>query len=887
MPEELDNAEVCKIHLLDVGRDEYGDAVLCQFGKRTVLIDGAHPGDHDGTPGHLSIPEQIETLLGANKPYPIDLLIITHAHQDHIGCLPRLIKDGLLKVGWILTIDPRLGWGRAGGEDSFRDADKSVANLAAALREEVRFERGTRDFALNQFFSDAVSLETSYKQMLETLQQSGAKVIKFGNPNADITSLENEFSDINLKILGPGNAHLLECADQIGKKTRDSVDLAQTVLKTDAAGTSEADAYRRIIGDMSSKTDSADSVDAAARPGPFINLQSIITQFEYAGHKFLFAGDFQFADPQTKNEVILAGVEEAKAKIKTEAPYSFVKLSHHGSSNAFSEEMLADLGETKNFGLCAGEASTHHPAQKILKLLDKNKDKIRWARTDHNGTVTLIFKKNQKEPKINIQKGVLNDAKPNFIDLTASLPAVAPPPSSSFSSGKSAIANEQSLAASKGEEIKEISENELPETVSLTEKNNFIEFTAKIPHAPAEISFSGNFTIKIKTDDQKSKDNENEPAADETDNYDASFLIGGGRGIMRDLLFVTSAEKLTENIGQSETKQILQAFEKQGIPVYSELPSGVKKSAEAAGYVRQKLSEYPNIRGVVIIGGFDAVPAQILDSLPTNLRNSLPQNDDPDNFIIWNDEIYGDRDGDGLPEIPVSRIPDGRSAKLVYQALQAGESRSGNAKFGIRNIYRPFAVDIFNKIPGSENLHISKDTVFDQQPPLRVEAEQVYFMLHGDYRDSSRFWGEETPSNREAFHVYNLPDSFRGVVFAGCCWGALTVDTPAGRTYPNRPFSLNTVESSIALSFLERGANAFVGCTGAHYSPTEPPFDYFGGPFHAAFWHFYNAGYAPAEALFKAKLEYIRQMPHGRTSVIQQAIEYKILRQFTCLGLGW
>jgi hypothetical protein len=86
---------------------------------------------------------------------------------------------------------------------------------------------------------------------------------------------------------------------------------------------------------------------------------------------------------------------------------------------------------------------------------------------------------------------------------------------------------------------------------------------------------------------------------------------------------------------------------------------------------------------------------------------------------------------------------------------------------------------------------------------------------------------------------------------------------------------------------LARGANAFVGCTGAHYSPVEPPFDYFGGPLHAAFWHFYNLGFCAAEALFKAKIEYINQMPHGRTTPIQQAIEYKILRQFTCLGLGW
>ncbi|MDI3288205.1 hypothetical protein [Polyangium sp. 15x6] len=33
------------ITLLDVGAEQYGDAVLCRFGGISVLIDGAHPGD--------------------------------------------------------------------------------------------------------------------------------------------------------------------------------------------------------------------------------------------------------------------------------------------------------------------------------------------------------------------------------------------------------------------------------------------------------------------------------------------------------------------------------------------------------------------------------------------------------------------------------------------------------------------------------------------------------------------------------------------------------------------------------------------------------------------------------------------------------------------------
>jgi hypothetical protein len=56
------------VHLLDVGPDEYGDAVLCRFGDVSILIDGAHPGDHRSKDGHPSIPQQLETLLDQQRP---------------------------------------------------------------------------------------------------------------------------------------------------------------------------------------------------------------------------------------------------------------------------------------------------------------------------------------------------------------------------------------------------------------------------------------------------------------------------------------------------------------------------------------------------------------------------------------------------------------------------------------------------------------------------------------------------------------------------------------------------------------------------------------------------------------------------------------------------
>ena len=56
---------------------------------------------------------------------------------------------------------------------------------------------------------------------------------------------------------------------------------------------------------------------------------------------------------------------------------------------------------------------------------------------------------------------------------------------------------------------------------------------------------------------------------------------------------------------------------------------------------------------------------------------------------------------------------------------------------------------------------------------------------------------------------------------------------------------------------------------------------------HSEFMASLLAGFAPAEALFKAKRSYATAMPHGQGRPVDEAIEFKILNEFTCLGLGW
>ena len=834
------------VHLLDVGLKEYGDALLCQFGEVSVLIDGAHPGDQDGSSGHESIPDQISTLLNQpNPPYKVTLLIVTHAHDDHIGCLPNLVANNKLAADFALVADPLLGWGRTNPDDGSDNAinDDRVRGVVAALREHVLTE-GTDDATLAEVIADLVTLEQRYNQMLNTLAQRGTKVIRHGrnSPQSLLNALLAK--GVDLKILGPSQTLLALCAERIRQATDAIIADVASAFANDAALTPTS-LYRQLVGGGD------DFVSDAGRPGAAVNLQSIVTSFRYKGKRFLFGGDMQFEAPGVDNTEDL--IRNLRKKVKNEGPYAFVKLGHHGSFNAFSETIYQELnvnGVSNLFGICAGEQSTSHPNPATLEVLKDHQNQIRWARTDHNKQSSFFFTATGS-PQIEIEEGQLNDPVPNTSDIT-------PEPELETEETETAVEKTTVVSASEG---------------------SVVEVTARIPHASTRVTLTIDVEPRATAGPTPAK-----PSTGSTSDQLPPIKIAGGRQLPK-LLFVTNKDKLARNIGEREARHVITTLRARGLQLIEQLPG--TDVAQAASRVRQTIRETGKIDGVVILGGYDVVPSQSVDCVPTVLQSRVSRSGDADNFIVWSDDIYGDADGDLLPELPVSRIPDGNRAALVFAALGAKADSLPNPRVGVRNVMRPFAAEIFGNLPGSNQMLVSKPTTFNRTPQYSLDAERIYIMLHGDFTDSSRFWGEETEGNQEAMNIGNLPAKVGAVVFTGCCWGALTVNTPAGRTVNGRIFGQKSPDDSLAMSFLKRGATAFVGCTGSHYSPLQAPYNFFGGPMHEAFWGNYATNRSPAQALFNAKLEYLRGMPHGQTSPNSQAIEYKILRQYTCLGLGW
>lgn len=365
------------------------------------------------------------------------------------------------------------------------------------------------------------------------------------------------------------------------------------------------------------------------------------------------------------------------------------------------------------------------------------------------------------------------------------------------------------------------------------------------------------------------------------------FALGAGRQLPR-LLFVTSRTALGRRIGTVAARTVLAGVQDAGHAVHDTLPAGLAPPARAIEAVRRSLDREPAVEGVAILGGYDVVPAQRIDCLPARLRARVSAGDDPDNFIVWSDDAYGDRDDDCLPELPVSRIPDGGSADLVYTALQTPAIRAARSRRGVRNAARPFADRVFGTLPGRGSMLRSSPVRHNATPGFSLGGACVYLVLHGLPTNGTAFWGEDGHRHPMAVSGANVPRRPGLVVFAGCCYGALTVEQPANTAMGGHAVKSRALDASLALGFLMNGARAFIGSTALHYSPVQPPYNYFGAPLHEAFWRAFVSGTAPARALWRAKHHYAAGLPHGQErNSLAEAVEFKTFREFTCLGLGW
>ncbi|HEX5759153.1 MAG TPA: MBL fold metallo-hydrolase [Thermoanaerobaculia bacterium] len=879
----MDAAKAFRVHLLDMGRVSYGDCVLVEVGGKRILIDGGHPGDAFK---NARIAKQLGTLLNESQPHSIDLLVVTHCHGDHIGCLEDLIVDGVIGVKNALVADPELGF------PAKRDTDEPALSrdgerILRALEEEAL--TSLPDAEIARVLDGVAIYREDYERLLTALSDAGAEVVFYGRdglgPEEATEWLAPLFTDVGVYVPGPSIAMLETCQDRIAtyvkKKRHDLADF-ESRKRVDSA--TDRVALYRAVADPARRTDSGDLFDGDVdSPGPAKNDQSIVLVIEANGHRVLLGADMQFAQPE------ITGLGPSMDALLQEtaqwAPFSFVKLSHHGSYNGFDQDVLDAWQGTKNFGVSTGVAKTPHPAGTVLDVLSQHADELRWARTDRNGRITVSLPANGPTT-MKKQRGVFNDDRRNAAYDAA----------------------EETLEAASEFPQEQVVSGGAP-------TRDTVEVIARVPHRRTRVQVTievepaedGAGRSGLQVEDHRRRSarllGERRPSISPGEKK-----LGGGRELPQ-LLFVLPEEKrFARRVGEDQTSAVRRIIEDAKQPVVRLGSSPEDFESCRSEVLAAVAKEQP--KGVVLIGGYDLIPSEHLDLLEAATRAELPapgsRSSDPDDWLIWSDDAYGDLDNNGFPELPVSRIPDGQRADVVINALAAGDRRELKTRGGVRNVARPYADEILQRLVGGKgDLLISAPTRPQDVPADVCGCDHVYLVLHGRYDELHVFTGdtdrESGEPGGEAFACSNISDVAAGnVVFCACCWGALPVARPAVKWRPGLPLASLTPAESIAVSFLRYGARAFVGTTGVHYPPD--PTDTVansGGPFHLAFWshllgHNGRQPQAPALALLRAKEAYRDGRPYfsagdpeADRSRLDDAIEIKHTFQFTCLGLGW
>lgn len=863
-----------KYHFLDVGAQKYGDCIVVEFGSVRVLIDGSHEKDFEGQAGFDSTPEQLAEIFSSEAtPHPITLMVVTHCHQDHIGALPKLVSEGIIKPKWALITDHKLGFGRTDDDSDSANRtdllDPRAQRLAAALREEDASDLS--DAELEEFMDGAMTVESKYSRMLADLKKKGVKVVEYrGQPLP--AALIADMAPSAMTLLGPSRDQLVLAAQQIATTNKEATDAVRDALVRDAT-LSDLDLYRQIVTREARDAAQAQGVDASsadfANPrGNGMNCQSITLAFGPPAARALLAGDMQFAEPGVKGAN--SEIAKLRAVVKAAGPFRLFKTTHHTSHNGQNNDILEDLGDPPLIVHSGGSHDASHPFPATLKILKSRSRDIVFARTDRNGLIT-VEPHLDPDRAVTISKGRVNDFTDNGDDASATAVALSEPVAEAVVS--------QPVTATRGRSAPQIVIVNLPNgAVDMSVAGVDITVRPSPSSAPPD--------ARVRADGGRSRLTGIRAPAPVA--AAAAIKLASGRTLPK-LLFVTDSNQLRKNIGQSETASALAGVRAAS---YATLIDTVGDRESALDKARAQLQTDRMIAGVVILGGYDVIPSVVLDVLPPALRQQLGRDlidSDIDQFYVWSDDPYGDLDGDRVAERPVSRIPDARDSQLFLRALQAGAIAPSN-RFGVRNFARPFADSIWADLVGNASLNVSKRFLSSDVQSGPVSAGAQYFMLHGNDTDATVFSGEDLPRYTRAFSVEHVPEKFDGLVFSGCCWGALSVSEKASEVGDATP-APRVAERSIALSYLKAGANAFVGCTGSHYSgpDTDPDLNY-ASRFHQAFWKTLpHVGYTPSLALFGARKYYgeLIASPNVEREPLDIARRLKNRAQFTCLGLGW
>ncbi len=137
------------------------------------------------------------------------------------------------------------------------------------------------------------------------------------------------------------------------------------------------------------------------------NSLSPIIYVQICGVRFVFTGDA----PENQEKKAL---ENLKLNAKNHYEYyglnvnldnvDYLKISHHGSSDASCEEFLSVLAPKNAIISVGGNNNYGHPSSQVLKRLQKANENYLLYRTDVNGSISVIGRGSQTSVAVEISK---------------------------------------------------------------------------------------------------------------------------------------------------------------------------------------------------------------------------------------------------------------------------------------------------------------------------------------------------------------------------------------------------------------------------------------------------------------------------------------------------
>lgn len=308
-------------------RAEHGDCIIIsgifENVARNILIDGGPSKTFKSGSIKGELLKELEVIR--NLGQKVDLLILTHIDDDHIGGLLKGFKDNE-----ILAELTKKVWFNSGSLIKSELNLEMEGQFLTQLESEV--EAGQAGFT-------SVRQGVSFEEKIDRLMVWHKQLIKAPDTK--------ELFGIKFTLLSPTTPKLEALLNKWNREEPSSL-----------TGSSQGD-YDKTLADLLSSTDTFEEDDSVH------NGSSIAFILEYVGKKVLFLGD-------AHNEVIVSQLTELGYSSENPLQVDFVKLSHHGSKYNTSNELLGML-DCKQFIVSSNTNRFKLPNKVTLMRIIKNK----------------------------------------------------------------------------------------------------------------------------------------------------------------------------------------------------------------------------------------------------------------------------------------------------------------------------------------------------------------------------------------------------------------------------------------------------------------------------------------------------------------------------------